>query len=1067
MGATRQTRWRLHSVVVFTLPLLVGGLWLLLSAANDYRRMRRYDDWWSNNARVDRFLWWRARSALRLPRAMALDERLSVEDRRRPLVDLRVPRDDFDALGADPILRAGESVKAWLADGENLIQEVDLRLRGDTSVHWSGEKKTLAIESGRGEAFEGRELNVFSAKEVLAQFAANSMAADFGLLAPPTRIVPVFLNKRFYGMFRHFAPIDDAFLHAAGRLPGNVFRGDTAERGDYFKGLPRELFVNPYIWDRAAGDEYAGPRAMDGLHEFVRAVNRVVGDEVGANGAPALGELFRIVDQDEIARLLALELCVGDPWHISGVHNHFWYEDPADGRLHPIVWDLRTLDLGRPPPRANYNRFWRAALRDPRVFAAALAEVRSRADNGALLTAIEQRVEGAWRDHRDGFEYDALRCGPPGSAANPEIGTPQSVLSAIRANLALIESWYRDARAQVAVAVVGDGQALVDVLVDGRAPVELWAIEIAGGRVVSLVADSRVDGRRSNADRTIEGTTSESTLRLARAERLLPGVRAGERLEPEALHYRFFVEFEGAAPAASAFKLRNALTGAAIEAGAIATAILPDTTSAHPWTLESVFTARDALRWDGEVRLSADVSLLAPAIASDAAGLVIAPGTTVTLDPSVSIRAQARIVARGTKEQPITFVAADPKRPWGTLLVLGSGADGSVFEHVRFSGGSGARWDRIECTGMVCVHGARAIRFDQVEFGANLRSPHALHAARSGVEITECRFVDANATALSLEACDSAVRSTRIERAGKHGLAVRGGTIRVEDCQISDCRGSGVSVGGEGDAQIFNTTIQECERGIEARDRAEPWILNSTLRDNETALVARLASGDFDRGGWPRIVRSVWHENALDAQVDKHSALTVLESPPQLRPGELERALDEGVAWLQSSTGLFTPPGSVGRVSEWRREPAAITTAQERFGPGWIAPEATWRRSGSATSLRIERRALVVRMDAAPGRISRSLELDAADRERRHWLVVEAASTAIRSANLRVATADGRELVAPLELPGGSEERFAFTTMELPPDRYRALTVDFEPFDAYGQLALGGWRVVSTAAGDK
>lgn len=1067
MGTTRHTRWRLHSVVIFTLPFLVGGLWLLSSATNDYRRMRRYDDWWSNNARVDRFLWWRARSALRLPQAMALDESLSVEDRRRPLVDLRVPRDDFDALGADPILRAGESVKAWLADGEDLVQEVDLRLRGDTSVHWSGEKKTLAIESGRGEAFQGREVNVFSAKEVVAQYAANSMAADFGLLAPPTRVVPVFLNKRFYGMFRHFAPIDDAFLHAEGRLPGNVFRGDTAERGDYFKGLPRELFVNPYIWDRAAGDEYAGPRAMEGLHELVRAVNRVVGDEVGPNGASALADMFRIVDRDEIARLLALELCVGDPWHISGVHNQFWYEDPADGRLHPIVWDLRTLDLGRPPPRANYNRFWRAALRDPRVFASALAEVRSRANNGALLTAITQRVEGAWEENRDGFEYDALRCGPPGSAANPELGSPSSVLSAIRANLALIESWCDDARAQVAVASIGEGEALVDVLVSGRAPVELWAVEAANSRIVSLVADSRVDGRRSNADRAIEGTTNESGLRLSRAERLLPGVRAGERLEPEVLHYRFFVAFEGSAPAASAFKLRNALTAAAIEAGPVTDAILPDATSAHPWTLEPVFAARDALQWNGDVRLTADVEIAAPAVASDAPGLVIEPGTTVTLEPGVSIRAQARIVARGTKEQPITFVAADPKRPWGALLVLGNDADGSVFEHVRFTGGSGARLGRIECSGMVCVHGARAIRFDHVEFGANLRSPHALHAARSGIEVADCRFVDANATAISLEACDSALRSTTIERAAKHGLAVRGGTIRIEDCHIADCRGSGISVGGEGDAQIFNTTIEKCERGVEARDRAEPWILNSTLSGNETALVARLASGNADRGGWMRIVRSLWHDNTLDAEIDKHSALTVLESPPQERPGELGRALDEGVAWLQSSTGRFTPPGSVGTVREWRREPPTIAIAQEQFGPGWVVPESTWHRSGSATSLRIERRALVVRMDAAPGRISRALALDATDRQRRHWLIVEAASTAIRSANLRVATADGQERVVPLQLPGGSEERFAFTTLELPPDRYRALIVDFEPFDAYGQLALGGWRVVTTPAGDK
>jgi hypothetical protein len=41
-------------------------------------------------------------------------------------------------------------------------------------------------------------------------------------------------------------------------MPGNIFRADTAERGDYFKGLPREVFANPFIWDRAANNDRPG-----------------------------------------------------------------------------------------------------------------------------------------------------------------------------------------------------------------------------------------------------------------------------------------------------------------------------------------------------------------------------------------------------------------------------------------------------------------------------------------------------------------------------------------------------------------------------------------------------------------------------------------------------------------------------------------------------------------------------------------------------------------------------------------------------------------------------------------
>ena len=94
-------------------------------------------------------------------------------------------------------------------------------------------------------------------------------------------------------------------------------------------------------------------------------VERVLSDEVSPDGSEPIDKLFERIDRAEISRLLALDLCVGDPWHSSGVHNQFWYEDPSSGVLHPIAWDLRMLDLDHPPADSRFNRFWRAALREP------------------------------------------------------------------------------------------------------------------------------------------------------------------------------------------------------------------------------------------------------------------------------------------------------------------------------------------------------------------------------------------------------------------------------------------------------------------------------------------------------------------------------------------------------------------------------------------------------------------------------------------------------------------------------------------------------------------------------
>ena len=43
--------------------------------------------------------------------------------------------------------------------------------------------------------------------------------------------------------------IDESLLRRHERLPGNIYRGDTAERGERFKGVERALFLNPSIWE--------------------------------------------------------------------------------------------------------------------------------------------------------------------------------------------------------------------------------------------------------------------------------------------------------------------------------------------------------------------------------------------------------------------------------------------------------------------------------------------------------------------------------------------------------------------------------------------------------------------------------------------------------------------------------------------------------------------------------------------------------------------------------------------------------------------------------------------------
>jgi len=1085
MSSTRRSglgvlrRLRLRDVVLLSLPPFVAAAYLFGASVLDYRRMRQFDDWWSNTARVDRFAAWRVRSALQLPRSLELDQRLTVEDPGRALLDLRVDRAGFDAIADDPIAHPGEGVKAFVFEG-NTSQEVELRLRGDTSVHWTAEKKTLAIKSDRGEMFQGSRWTVLSSKEVLPQFAANSMAADFGLIAVPTTVVPVYLNQRYNGVFRAFVPLDETFLRNAGRIPGNIFRGDTAERGDYFKGLPRELFVNPYIWDRVAKNDRPGAIGTAKLFAFIERVNRAGGTQLPAArsadetfaalatrrvyepGEDALSQLFLILDFDEIARLLALELVIGDPWHISGVHNHFWYEDSSSGLLHPIPWDLRVLELERPPQGANFNRFWRAALRDPRLFARSLAEIHARDEHGALLAAVSARVEELGLRYRDEFEFDRLRSGPIS-----DVGTPEAVLATLRKNLAQLHGWIGDARASFAVAALDGGGLVLDVQVDGRSGVDWSSLDVRVEGALSLFADADLDGVPSAGDREIplvsdQGQQADGrrSFALSARETLLPGVRAAQRLEPEALAYRYFLRGDALEAEGFALRLKNTIQGAPVIPTALsAGALLPSGAGAHPWSRREP-PARE-LQLSGEVRLAETLEIARNTL------LRIEAGTRIVLEPDVSIHCKGRIEALGSEAAPITFESSDPRRPWGSLALWGEGANESRFEHVKFSGGGGALLEDVEYTGMVCVHWARGVRFEHCEFSGNQRCDDALHADVADVSLAHCWFHDTNADAVDFDISTGTIEHCKVERSGNDGfdLMTCSPTLRFNLIQSNGDKG--ISIGENSSPLAFSNTIRGNQRGIEVKDRSAPMLLNNTIENNKVGLLARLKNWRYERGGWPRLVRSQLAGNGRNLDLEADTRMTALESLVGPVDDTAPTGSGADLRWLYAMHGLAMEQSDPGSASTWRAIQAATLEDQEQFRDGWNAPEATWQRSGGITSVRISEDCLVLRTNGRPGSVSRAVNWRFEDASRTRWLVLEASASDVDSASVHHAGSNGIADPAQVALNlGEGPSQFAYTAVPLSGTGSRSFGIEVRPRNNRGQLRLHRWFVVSAVTAE-
>lgn len=853
----RRLRWknfRLWDAFVLSLPIWLVLTFLVATPVLRYLDARSFEDWWTRTESLERLADARIATLVNLPEALALRLRLDADEPDPRWLRLHVDRDVWNDWQGAPLALAGEWIPANIVRGREL-QPVKLRKRGDTSVHWLTPKKSFTLKTPKSRLYKNHRRLVYSVKTPIEQVVVNHLARRYGLLAPETFVSPVFVNDRFYGLFRATEVIDESLLRRLGRMPGDIFRGDTAERGENFRGVRRNLWHNPRLWDRVAKNDRPTRPAASGLDRLLAAI---------AAGSPAdLDQVWTILDREEIARLLAFLLVAGDPYHMTNLHNQFWYEDPSSGRLRPIVWDIRLLSLEDEPPHP-LNTAFTSLLRDPRLFDAVMQVLATRRADESLLAGVEAQLAMLEKRFAKPLAYEALREGTV-----PDLTSPGDVRRRLEANAAVVASWVDDARVSVL-----SQDSLLDVRVEGRSAVLL--VGVAGASASTrLFADRNRNGHLDAEDPLLplESVPGKGGRRLLTPERLLPGVGTEDWfIEPVPSHYRLFLQGPGHP------EFENALTGFLVEA-----AQLPrgETLSAAPgfhlWSFPHT-QPRD-------VQLSGTVELAETLRIADGATLEIAPGTRLRMAPDVSIFARGRVLARGTAEAPIVIEPLDPRRPWGAVALLGPGASGSQFEHVTFIGGGGAELDSVEFKGMVAVHWARRVAFFDCRFEDNLRSDDALNAVHAEVTIERSHFLRTNADAVDFDYSSGRIAHNVFEASGNDAIDLMSSGPLILGNRIRGSADKGISIGEASEPWIERNQIRECAIGIEAKDRSSPWLIENELRENQIGLLQKAKNWRYGGGGQAKWIGAVLTGNELDYRADKSSTWTrheVAERPAWL-----------------------------------------------------------------------------------------------------------------------------------------------------------------------------------------
>ncbi len=717
---------------------------------------------------------------------------------------------------------------------EGKTHTVKARYMGDNYWHWLNPQKSWRIRAKKTKLInKSRKLNIKNPRFILPfnQCIPQDLAKEIGLIAP--RIFPVRFvqNGQYMGVYLFWDPIDESVIRRFDRMPGSIYSGDGATI-DSMTGIST-LWVDEKWWEKDGSRSADQKGYREDLRRLLEAVNTLDLEDY---------DLFcrQYFDQEMFINLFCLDSLVGTrsrDYH----HNHKIYFDPYTGKYIPISWDmnnwhlrLRRLDTSANPLLNKWKLIPTFELaRQRRLFA--LLKTHFSYEH------LEARIDDYDRIVRPSLKADASRDGKffrPHYLLKfgPVLIRPYT-MSEYRTELARFKKDLNDRirflgdylkKSDLSVFLEeGKGLSNIRLQASGNVGRLITGLKFKGTcRSIGVYRDVNRNGLLEKEDVFLdEGDLHDGEGLIRLREEILPGYRkqripshptlGNHTLEACPLNYNYIAVPSGGRIASVEIRSRNIITGEPVrtEPQRAFTDNHMICASIHPWDLPAGSKPETLKLGPGEI------TVLETMAYPEHVTVQIEPGTTFLMGKGVSFYFRGRVLARGTKENPIVFSAKSPEKPWGVFALQGKGASHSVFEHCSWQGGSHGSRDLIYYSGMVSFHDVYGPVIRNCTIGRNHLGDDGLHLAYCrGALVEGCRFMDALSDAFDADICDIRIASCRFEGSANDALDLMTSKASVRACVFKNAGDKGISVGEKTRLSVDGSVFDGCRIGMEIKD---------------------------------------------------------------------------------------------------------------------------------------------------------------------------------------------------------------------------------------------------------
>ena len=774
------------------------------------------------------------------------------------------------------------STKNWkqgfYLNEDDSVDEIEIRLKGDNPANWFFEKKHWRIKTKKNKLIERQrefEYLPFDFQIYLSGKIANSL----DIISPNFKPIELFINEKSQGTYIETENLNESFLRRKKIMPVNLYKGEQILAETIIE-LENNLFNSPGALKKIA---HFNQTDFSNKSDLFYLFNLFQSSQ---NNNVKYLELLDAIDLKYWSKFSAYQILTQN-FHNDSSHNFRLISDPWSGFFTPIVHDplinLHTYSSKIDLDKSSNEMF--LLLNKDSSFQNSKLEFINLTLNSELIEKEIQKlrnIEDKIRisEGRDvevlSFDFSLIKLFL--TIFNKEYVSDKSIgqrkifikkyLSYINTlkdfiNSKPIANWYK----------TDNG---FEIYVDKEIPISHIKINFLGEKPNWVVLDINENKKVDSNEIKILPNDNEEFIIPYRfyANRVAFSDQTIDLLKPkiQTVVTRFkFITDRAVLP--NVINYQNPFSKKNYKLENKKLSAFPASINNEPVDINSKKLSNinsDSITFNGTIQV--DKTL----IVNDET--IINSGTTFEIAEGKNIIFKNKVVALGTKQQPITFKRMGNKA-WGTIALQGINTNDSILKDIIFDGGSGGKLNNIKYTGALSIHNAKDIELKNITMSNNEIFDDMLHIIYAeNIKIDSINIKNAFMDAIDIDMSKNVeLKNAVIKNSGNDGIDLMESDTIIINSVLNDSKDKGISVGENSFLILNNSKLSRNNIGVATKDNSFSFILHTDLNKNKQPFNNYMKNWRYGDGGVTKVYKSKL-ENNKKIKIDKQSTIQLLNT---------------------------------------------------------------------------------------------------------------------------------------------------------------------------------------------